>query len=105
LHIFVQEDMRRIEDSPATQTGTEQRRLAELADIYMATLERLISEGTASGEFRDLGDARQVALVIQGAINWMHRWFDPGEEPGAASLATLFVGVVLDGLAARSSGP
>lgn len=103
LHIFVQEDMRRIRAGPAAPTGAEQRRLAELADTYMATLENLVIEGTANGEFRDLNGPRQVALVIQGAINWMHRWFDPAEHPGAAEPATLFVSVLLDGLAPQSS--
>jgi TetR/AcrR family transcriptional regulator, cholesterol catabolism regulator len=100
LHIFVQEDMRRLDKSGCAQADTEARRLAELAEIYMATLENLISEGVASGEFRDLGAPRQVALVVQGAVNWMHRWFTPGGELVAGELAHLFVGILLDGLGA-----
>jgi len=99
LHIFVQEDMRRLDDSGCAQADAEARRLAELADIYMATLENLISEGVDSGEFRDLDAPRQVALVVQGAVNWMHRWFTPGGELVAGQLAHLFVSILLDGLA------
>jgi len=103
LHIFVQEDMRRIKAGPPAQTGPDQRRLAELADIYMGTLENLIVEGTTSGEFRDLKDPRQVALVIQGAINWMHRWFNPDDQLAEHGPAELFVSVLLDGLAEQSA--
>jgi AcrR family transcriptional regulator len=102
LHVFVQEDMRRLENQGDAATGVEARRLAQLADDYMAMLENVISEAVERGEFRDLGDPRDVALVIQGAVNWMHRWFDPSDGPPAAELSKLFVSILLDGLAARS---
>lgn len=103
LHVFVQEDMRRLENQEDAATGEEARRLAQLADDYMAMLENLISEAVACGEFRNLGDPRDVALVIQGGVNWMHRWFDPSDGPPAAELSGVFVGILLDGLAERSA--
>lgn len=104
LHIFVQEDMRRVR-SRDQHAGAEQRRLAELADLYMATLEDLIRDGVRDGEFRDLNDPRRTALVIQGALNWMHRWFDPGAEADDAGLADLFVAILLDGLGSAIPAP
>jgi AcrR family transcriptional regulator len=100
LHIFVQEDMRRLENSGATLASAEARRLAELADTYMVMLENLIREGVRNGEFVDVGDPHHVALIIQGAVNWMHRWFEPDGPIAATELADLFVSILLDGLAA-----
>jgi TetR/AcrR family transcriptional regulator, cholesterol catabolism regulator len=102
LHVFMQEDMRRLKDRDDAATGVEARRLAQLADDYMAILEKLISAAVDGGEFRHLGSPRHVALIIQGAVNWMHRWFDPDDGPPAAELSELFVGVLLDGLVDRS---
>jgi AcrR family transcriptional regulator len=103
LHIFVQEDMRRLESS-SEATSQEARRLAELADVYMAMLEDLIREGVDGGEFRNLHDPSHVAQIIQGGVNWMHRWFNPSEEVSAAELAQVFVSILLDGLAFSSRG-
>lgn len=103
LHVFVQEDMRRVRSRNDPDAGAEQRRLAELADQYMATLQDLIREGIDTGEFRHLSDPRVTALVIQGALNWMHRWFTPGNEVETAGVADVFVTILLDGLAAASS--
>jgi TetR/AcrR family transcriptional regulator, cholesterol catabolism regulator len=102
LHVFVQEDMRRLKNQGDAAAGVEARRLAQLADDYMAMLENLISGAVDDGEFRNLGDPRDVALIIQGGVNWMHRWFDPSNGPPAAELSALFVSILLDGLAARS---
>jgi len=102
LHIFVQEDMRRLENSGGENASEEARRLAELADAYMAMLENLIREGVNSGEFRDLQDPRLVAQIIQGGVNWMHRWFNPGDGVPAVELADVFVNILLDGLASPS---
>ena len=99
LHIFVQEDMRRLKDQHNAGAGIEERRLAQLADEYMATLENLISEAVDNGEFRKVGSPRHTALVVQGAVNWMHRWFDPCGGPPAGELSELFVSILLDGLA------
>jgi AcrR family transcriptional regulator len=104
MHIFVQEDMRRVR-SRDQHAGEEQRRLAELADVYMATLEELIRGGVRDGEFRDLDDPRRAALVIQGALNWMHRWFDPSTGADDAGLAELFTTILLDGLGCATAIP
>ncbi|ORW73721.1 hypothetical protein AWC23_06470 [Mycobacterium saskatchewanense] len=98
LHVFVQEDMRRLPCDAIPDP--DQQRLAQLADFFMDTMERLIAEGVDAGEFRDLGDARVLALIIQGSLNWMHRWFDPQGEQDAASIARIICAVFLDGLVA-----
>lgn len=103
LHIFVQEDMRRVRNRNDPHADAEVRRLAELADTYMATLEDLIREGVDSGAFRQLGDPRLTALVIQGSLNWMHRWFRPGDQCDTAEQANVFVAILLDGLVSTPS--
>jgi TetR/AcrR family transcriptional regulator, cholesterol catabolism regulator len=96
LHIFVQEDMRRLTgDNPTADA----RRLSELADEYMLTMESLIEEGIDAGELRSIGSPRHIALAIQGAINWMHRWFTPDGDISADDLGELFVEMLLGGLA------
>ena len=50
-------------------------------------------------EFRDVGSSYATALVIQGSLNWMHRWLNPSDEQAVASVAALFVTILLDGLA------
>ena len=102
LHVFVQEDMRRVSNDP--HAGSEQRRLADLADHYMRTLEKLIEEGITTGEFRNLCDPHLTGLIIQGSLNWMHRWFDPDTHIQTATLADIFVTILLDGLASPPSG-
>lgn len=108
MHIFVREDMRRVKRTGDAKAHAEQQRLADLADQYMGTLEDLIKAGVAGGEFRDVGDARLAALVIQGALNWMHRWYDPGAEAETGRLIDAFVTILLDGMTlgpAAAHGP
>jgi AcrR family transcriptional regulator len=104
LHVFVQEDMRRVGSRTDPQAGTEQLRLADLADHYMQTLEKLIEEGVATGEFRNLCEPHLTGLIIQGSLNWMHRWFSPDTSIESAALADMFVTILLDGLATPPSG-
>jgi TetR/AcrR family transcriptional regulator, cholesterol catabolism regulator len=99
LHIYVSEDMRRRVRDRGTEASAEQIRLAELADQYMLHLEELIRAGISDGELRDITDPRRAALVIQGAINWMHRWFDPDDGSSDESMTDLFVTILLNGLA------
>jgi TetR/AcrR family transcriptional regulator, cholesterol catabolism regulator len=99
MHIFVREDMRRVKSRGEAQAHTEQLRLADLADQYMSTLEDLIKAGVSAGEFRDVGDPRVAALVIQGSLNWMHRWYDPAATVDTAGLIDAFVTILLDGMA------
>jgi AcrR family transcriptional regulator len=72
LHVYLQEDMRRHVDQ-----DTESARLASLADDYMSHLQSVIASGMETGEFRKIQDPVLVALIVQGAVNWMHRWFIP----------------------------
>lgn len=99
MHIFVREDMRRMKNRDDPQSRAEHERLAELADRYMEALEDLIRQGIDAHEFRAIGDPRVAALVVQGALNWMHRWYDPTTTDGTAELVSAFVTILLDGMA------
>ncbi len=103
LHLFVQEDMRRLEDSGGDTVSAEAHRLAQLADQYMGMLEKLIEQGCSTSEFRDVQDCRVAALIIQGSINWMHRWFTPNDGLATAELSDQFITILLDGLAKAPS--
>jgi TetR/AcrR family transcriptional regulator, cholesterol catabolism regulator len=103
LHVYLQEDMRRLcqDGDPEAVDGPEAEHLAALADTYMATLEDLVAGGIEAGEFRPIGDPHVIALVMQGTINWMHRWFIPQEGPTADEIAHVLVEILMDGLATR----
>jgi TetR/AcrR family transcriptional regulator, cholesterol catabolism regulator len=107
LHVYLQEDMRRLrqDGNSATIDGSEAERLAALADGYMATLENLVAGGIEAGEFRPIGDPHIIALVMQGAVNWMHRWFTPLEGPTADEFARVLVEILMDGLATQPARP
>jgi len=98
MHIFVREDMRRLKSRGEAHAHAEQQRLADLADQYMSALEDLIKAGVSAGEFRNIGDPRLAALVIQGSLNWMHRWYDPAATTETAGLVDAFVTILLDGM-------
>jgi TetR/AcrR family transcriptional regulator, cholesterol catabolism regulator len=99
MHIFVREDMRRVKSRGEARAHAEQLRLADLADQYMSILEDLIEAGVSAGEFRDVGDPRVAAQVIQGSLNWMHRWYEPAATTETAGVTDAFVTILLDGMA------
>jgi AcrR family transcriptional regulator len=98
LHIYLQEDMEKMNKSDI-QVDPESLQLARLAETYMTSIETLIRDGVAAGEFRTTGDPGVVALLLQGSINWMHRWYEPLEGPPAAEIARTMVDLAIDGLA------
>jgi len=102
LHVYLQEDMRRLNRESLDDVDPEAVVLSELADTYMSVLEDLIVKGIESGEFRPVGDPHVITMLVQGSINWMHRWYDPLEGPPAEEIARIMVDVMIDGLAATS---
>jgi AcrR family transcriptional regulator len=102
LHVYLQEDMRRIhldpDDDPAKRRAAEQ--MAALAEEYMGVLERLIADGIAAGELRDIGSPALIASIMEGAVNWMHRWFKPSEDPSPDMVAAVLAELLMGGLSA-----
>ena len=98
LHIFVKEDLRKLRGRGDILAEVDAHRLKELADTYMSSLESLIDEGIQNGEFHAPADSHLLALVVQGALNSLHRWFSPTSGPAAAELADLFTSILLGGI-------
>jgi TetR/AcrR family transcriptional regulator, cholesterol catabolism regulator len=102
LHVYLQEDMRRIhldpDDDQANRRTAEQ--MAALAEEYMSVLERLIADGIAAGELRDIGSPALIAAIMEGAVNWMHRWYTPSVGPSPDMVATVLAELLMGGLSA-----
>jgi TetR/AcrR family transcriptional regulator, cholesterol catabolism regulator len=103
LHVYLQEDLRRIhldpDDDQANRRAAEQ--MAALAEEYMSILERLIADGIAAGELRDIGSPALIAAIIEGAVNWMHRWLKPSEGPSPDVVAAVLAELLMGGLSAN----
>lgn len=103
LHVYLQEDMRRIrldpDDNQVNRLAAEQ--MAALAEEYMSTLERLIADGIATGELRDIGRPALIDALMEGAVNWMHRWFKPAEGPSPDAVAAVLGELLMGGLSAH----
>lgn len=102
LHVYLQEDMRRIhldpDDDQANRRAAEQ--MAALAEEYMSVLERLIADGIAAGELRDIGSPALIAAIMEGAVNWMHRWYTPSVGPSPDMVAAVLAELLMGGLSA-----
>jgi AcrR family transcriptional regulator len=103
LHVYLHEDMRRIhldpDDDQANRRAAEQ--MAALAEEYMSVLERLIADGIAAGELRDIGSPALIAAIMEGAVNWMHRWFTPSVGPSPDMVAAVLAELLMGGLSAN----
>lgn len=95
LHLYVQEDMRKLSESP------EHEKLRELAIRYDAAVERITEDGVRNGEFRAELDPQVLKFAVLGALNWMHRWFDPGERLSGADIGRGFIDIFLRGIMSR----
>jgi len=70
---------------------------ARLRDDYEHLLRRLIAEGVAQGVFRDL-DQAATGRAILSMLNWMARWYKPGQGQSAESVAAGYYDLLLGGL-------
>lgn len=50
-------------------------------------------------------DPKLVAYGILGMFSWMHRWYRPEGQAGAAEIGDLYASLLIDGLRARSGQP
>jgi AcrR family transcriptional regulator len=103
LHVYLQEDLRRVhldpDDDQASRRAAEQ--MAALAEEYMSVLERLIADGIAAGELRDIGSPALIAAIMEGAVNWMHRWFTPSVGPSPDMVEAVLAELLMGGLSAN----
>ncbi|MGE5590298.1 MAG: TetR/AcrR family transcriptional regulator [Bacillota bacterium] len=64
---------------------------------YTGLLERILSEGVAAGEFRDV-DVRLTALAIFGLCNSIYQWYSPEGRSKPEEIASHFAAIVLEGV-------
>lgn len=74
-----------------------------LRGAYERVLQGIIERGIASGTFRsaNVSVSSRAALSM---LNWMVRWFKPGQERTAASFAAEYCDIILHGLRADNQG-
>jgi AcrR family transcriptional regulator len=99
LHIFVQEDVRRM--SPDSGPGNAD--LAGWVSRYEASLVSIVEDGIERGEFRASLDPKVVMFAILGSINWSHRWLLPGDRLSGKELGAQFAEIYLQGIRAPRS--
>ncbi len=66
-------------------------------DQYEALLRSLLAEGVARGELREM-DVPIAGRLILSALNWMHRWYQPGQRLDARQIAEMYHGMIFGGL-------
>ncbi|MQA82532.1 MAG: TetR family transcriptional regulator [Streptosporangiales bacterium] len=97
LHLYVQEDMRQLSESP------DETHLRELGDRYDEAIMTIARDGVESGEFRPEVDAHMLRFAVLGALNWTHRWYTPGGRLSGAEIGRAFSDIILNGAAACAS--
>lgn len=100
LHLYVQEDMRRL----STSASPNDQELSELGARFDQAFGRLIRTGVESGELRGNLDPDMARFAILGALNWTHRWFVPGGRLDGAQIGEAFRDLLLPGLLNHPTG-
>lgn len=77
-----------------------QARIVALRDDYERAIRQIISEGRASGVFRQV-DPNTASLAILGALNWTVKWFRSGGQKTAAEIGSEFADLLVGGLLSR----
>ncbi len=70
---------------------------------YTHLLSDLIADGVRSGEFSDV-DPGVAGLMLLGALNWAHRWYQPGGRLTPEQIGRQFSQLFLRGLQRRGTG-
>ena len=71
---------------------------------YMLLVEQVFVEGVESGAFDNTLDTKMAARSLIGALNWMTRWYEPGNPVQARAMAAQLSDVFLSGALARHKG-
>ncbi len=88
-----------LRESPAL-TPEQRASEEEGGKRYRQLFERIIRDGVASGDFREV-DPKIAAIAIIGACNWTYRWYDPSGRLDHAQISDLFWDYFYNGLVKR----
>lgn len=78
---------------------TERGDAARLRDGYEKRLRELIAQGVATGEFRAL-DVAAAGRAVLSMLNWMVRWYKPGQRDSAETIAAGYFDLLVGGMRA-----
>lgn len=98
MQLYVQEDVRQWAGSDA------ERYLKECGDRYHAAVLSIVDQGIESGELAADLDPGIATLAVLGAVNWMHRWFDPNGAMSGSGIGRQLSRMVLGGLVGPAVG-
>jgi AcrR family transcriptional regulator len=93
LHLYVQEDMRRLPEGGSSADPA----LLDLSRRYPQAVSAVARQGVASGEFRSDIDPEMLTFAVLGAVNWCHRWFAPGGRLNGTQIGEAFADILLRG--------
>jgi len=72
---------------------------ARLRDNYEKQLREVIAQGVADGAFRPL-DVAATGRAVLSMLNWMVRWYKPGQGDSAESIADGYFDLLVGGMRA-----
>jgi len=78
---------------------SEREDAARLRDSYEKQLREVIAQGVAEGAFRPL-DVAATGRAVLSMLNWMVRWYKPGQGDSAESIADGYFDLLLGGMRA-----
>lgn len=70
---------------------------AQLRRNYESRLRAIVAEGVAEGLFRDV-DPAMVGRAVLSMLNWMVRWYQPGQGQNAEQIAAGYYDLIVGGL-------
>lgn len=69
----------------------------KLRDHYESFLRGIIAEGIAAGELEEV-DVITTGRAVLSLLNWMARWFKPGQGSAAVEVAETYYRLIVSGL-------
>ncbi|WBX88812.1 TetR/AcrR family transcriptional regulator [Achromobacter mucicolens] len=76
---------------------SEREDAARLRDSYEKLLRDVIAQGVANGAFRAL-DVAATGRAVLSMLNWMVRWYKPGQGDSAESIADGYFDLLVGGM-------
>jgi AcrR family transcriptional regulator len=68
---------------------------------FRENYQKLIEDGIAKGEFKEMPTPQMVTFGILGITNWSYYWFHPGREISEEKLAEIYIDLILNGIKNR----
>jgi AcrR family transcriptional regulator len=68
---------------------------------FRENYQKLIEDGIAKGEFKEMPTPQMVTFGILGITNWSYYWFHPEGEISEEKLAEIYIDLILNGIKNR----